>query len=75
MWRKRGVEPESKIAKRLARLPEADLVAWGAQEIYTAGRNLSAYQREGNPVFLEEAAAGAEALQAVVQEIRRRAAQ
>ena len=74
MWRKRSPEGESKIAKRLARLPEADLVAWGDQAIYTTGRYLTAYQRERLPEYLDEARTGAEALLAVVEEIRRRQA-
>jgi len=74
MWRKRAPEGESKIAKRLSRLPEADLVAWGDQAIYSTGRYLTAYQRERRPEYLDEARNGAEALMAVVEEIRRRQA-
>ena len=74
MWRKRAPEPDTKIAKRLARLPEADLVASADQAIYTTGRYLTAYQRERLPEYLDEARTGAEALLAVVDEIRRRQA-
>lgn len=73
MWRKRASEPQSKIAKRLSRLPEADLIAWGDQAIYSTGRYLTAYQRERLPEYLDEARSGAEALLAVVEEIRQRA--
>lgn len=72
MWRKRAAAPESRISKRLSRLPEADLVAWGDQAIYSTGRYLTAYQRERLPEYLDEARTGAEALLAVVDEIRRR---
>lgn len=75
MWRKRAPEGDSKVAKRIARLPEADLVAWGDQAIYTTGRYLTAYQRERLPEYLDEARNGAEVLLAVVEEIRRRAGQ
>lgn len=74
MWRKRGSEPESKVAKRVARLSEADLVAWGDQALFSTGRYLTAYQRERLPEYLDEARQGAEALLAVVDEIRRRQA-
>jgi hypothetical protein len=74
MWRKRAPEGDSKIAKRLSRLPEADLVAWADQAIYSTGRYLTAYQRERLPEYLEEARSGAEALLEVVDEIRRRQA-
>lgn len=74
MWRKRPPEGDSKIAKRLSRLPEADLVAWADQAIYSTGRYLTAYQRERLPEYLEEARSGAEALLEVVDEIRRRQA-
>lgn len=74
MWRKRSPEGDSKIAQRLSRLPEADLIAWGDQAIYTTGRYLTAYQRERLPEYLDEARTGAEALLAVVDEVRRRQA-
>lgn len=73
MWRRRNSDvPPTKIAQRLSRLPEADLVAWGDQAIYTTGRYLTAYQRERLPEYLDEARTGAEALLAVVDEIKRR---
>lgn len=73
MWRRRR-EPDTKISKRLSRLPEPDLIAWGDQAIYSTGRYLTAYQRERLPEYLDEAQAGAEALLAVVEEVRRRQA-
>ena len=72
MWRKRKESP-SGLHKRVSRLPEADLIAWGDQAIYTTGRYLTAYQRERLPEYLDEAQNGAEALLVVVEEIRRRA--
>lgn len=73
MWRKRS-EPDTKIAKRMSRLSDSDLVAWGDQAIYSTGRYLTAFQRERAPEYLDEARVGAEALLAVVDEIRRRQA-
>ena len=72
MWGKRKEAP-SRLQKRISRLPEADLIAWGDQAIYSTGRYLTAYQRERLPEYLDEAQTGAEALLAVVEEIRRRA--
>ena len=74
MWRKRAPEGDSKIAKRLALLPEADLVSWGDQALYSTGRYLTAYQRERLPEYLDEARLGAETLLGVVEEIKRRQA-
>lgn len=74
MWRKRAPGGDSKIAKRLARLPESDLVAWADQSIYSTGRYLTAYQRDRAPEYLDEARLGAQTLLEVVEEIRRRQA-
>lgn len=72
MWRRATDRADSRISKRLSRLAEPDLVAWADQAIYSTGRYLTAYQRERVPQYLDEARSGAEALLAVIEEIRRR---
>lgn len=72
MWSRKSTAADQKIERRLRRMDRADLVAWADQAIYTTGRSLSAYGREADPDFLEEAATGAAVLQAIVREIRRR---
>ena len=62
----------SKYAKRIARIPTADLFSWAEQAGYGVMRNVEAYQRRGAEEHLMEAIEGTEALLAVLQEIKRR---
>lgn len=71
MWRRRT--PDSKIASRVAKMSQDDLIAWSDQALYSAGRNLTQYQRDGLPEYLDEAETAAAVLSAIVAEIRRRA--
>lgn len=67
-------ETPGRVASRLQKLPDHDLIAWADQAIYAVGRNLTAYQRERAPEYLEEAAMGAQVLLEAVNEIGRRSA-
>lgn len=71
MWRKRT--PDSKIASRVAKMSQDDLIALSDQALYSAGRNLTQYQRDGLPEYLDEADTAVAVLSAIVAEIRRRA--
>jgi len=61
-----------KIAKRVSRIPTAELEMWIDQAIYEVGKCLSNYQKSREKVYLEEARNGAEALHAVVEELYKR---
>jgi hypothetical protein len=61
-----------KVAKRVAKIPTAELDLWTDQAIYELGRCLSNYQRNRDKAFLQEALNGAEALHAVVDELYNR---
>lgn len=63
---------DAKIQSRVQRLSDQDLIAWADQALYSIGRNLTSYQREGAPEFLEEASMGAQVLLETVTEISRR---
>ena len=62
-----------KVAKRIAKIPTAELNMWVDQSIYEMGRCLSNYERQRELYFLEEARLGAEALHAAVEELYKRA--
>jgi len=64
-----------KVAKRVSKIPTADLEMWIDQSIYELGRCLSSYQKSREKVYLYEARSGAEALHAVVEELHRRSTQ
>lgn len=57
------------VAKRVSRIPTAELEMWIDQSIYELGRCLSGYTKNRDAVYLEEARKGAEALHAVVEEL------
>ena len=61
-----------KVAKRVSKIPTADLEMWIDQAIYEVGRCLSSYQKNREKIYLEEARNGAEALHAVVEELYKR---
>jgi hypothetical protein len=61
-----------RIAKRVQRIPTAELTRWGEQAINELGRTLIAYERTGSPELLLEARTGAEAVHAVIEAIAQR---
>jgi hypothetical protein len=61
-----------KVAKRVSRIPTAELEMWIDQAVYEVGKCLSNYQKSREKVYLEEARNGAEALHAVVEELYKR---
>lgn len=73
MWSKKPrTEPDPKIARRVQKMSRSDLVTWADQAIYSTGRSLTAYEREADPAFLDEASTGAEVLRVLIEEIRQR---
>ena len=61
-----------KIAKRVKKIPTAELEMWVEQSTYELGRCMGIYSRNRDLVALEEALTGAEALHAVVNELHAR---
>jgi len=62
-----------KVSKRVSRIPTSELEMWIDQSLYEIGRCMSLYAKSREKVYLEEALTGAEALHAVVDELKRRA--
>lgn len=61
-----------KIAKRVSRLQTAEMQGWVDQALYEVGRCLSMYQRSRDDLYLDEALTGAEAIHAMLDELRKR---
>jgi len=59
-----------KVSKRVAKIPTMELEQWAEQATYEVGRCMSSYAKQRETVFLEEALLGAEALHAVVNELK-----
>lgn len=61
-----------KVAKRIEKIPTADLPMWAEQALFELGRCLSAYEKTRDTAHLEDALTGVEAAHAVVNEMHRR---
>jgi len=61
-----------KIAKRVSRIPTADLTSWADQTLYELGRLLSIYERNRTPEAIKELVTSTEALHAVIEELNKR---
>ena len=62
-----------KVAKRVGKIPTSELEMWIDQSVYEVGRCMSLYSKSRETTYLEEALLGAEALHAVVDELKQRA--
>ena len=63
-----------KITKRIARIPTADLETWAENSLTEIGRCLSLYGKNRDELILDEALLGAEALHAVLNQLKERTA-
>jgi hypothetical protein len=73
IFRKPKEEREkTRVEKRVATLPTAELITWCDQIIYSIGRNLSSWQKTQDNYSLNEAHMGAEALYAITSALKER---
>ena len=61
-----------KVAKRIDKIPTADLPMWADQVLTELGRALSQYEKQKEAHLLEELVMGAESFHAIVDAIHRR---
>jgi hypothetical protein len=61
-----------KVARRVAMLPTADLALWMEQAMSETNRSLGAYLKNGDTVSVDEILIGAEAINALASELKRR---
>ena len=61
-----------KLAKRVSKIPTGELEMWVEQSITEVYRCMSMYSRKRDEVYINEAAVGAEALHAVLEELKNR---
>lgn len=71
IWTKDKPE-KTRLEKRVASIPTADLVSWSEQALFGIGRHLTSWQRNHDSVDLDEALVASEALYAVVKELKSR---
>lgn len=63
---------KTKVEKRVESLPTSELLQWVEQALYPIGRNLSAWQKNNESVYLEEARMNAEVVYTIVETITKR---
>jgi retron-type reverse transcriptase len=62
-----------KVSKRVSKIPTSELEMWIDQSLYEIGKCMTMYSKTRENIYLEEALVGAEALHAVVDELKKRA--
>jgi len=62
-----------KVSKRVSKIPTSELEMWIDQSLYEIGKCMTMYSKTRENIYLEEALVGAEALHAVVDELKNRA--
>jgi hypothetical protein len=70
--KKGGRQPQTKIEKRVANIATPDLVMWAENALFVIGKEVTHWMRDKNEDSLEEAALGAEALTAIINELKKR---
>jgi hypothetical protein len=72
IFKEKQQREKTKVEKRVAKLPTAELLTWSDQIMYSVGRNLSIWQKSQDNYSLEEARLGAEALHAIMEALTER---
>jgi hypothetical protein len=70
--KKVGLQLQTKIEKRVANIATPDLVMWAENALFVIGKEVTHWMRDKNDNSLEEAALGAEALTAIINELKKR---
>ena len=70
--KKVGYQPQTKIQKRISKLPSSELVSWTENALFVIGKEITTYQRTGEKELLNEAEIGSEVLHEIVKELKRR---
>jgi hypothetical protein len=70
--KKDGSQPQSRVEKRVASIATPELVNWAENALFVIGKELTGWMRTKEPIQLEEALLGAEALYAITKELKKR---
>lgn len=58
--------------KRVEKISTPELITWSENALFVIGKNITHWGRTKDPVLLEEAHLGAEALYAITTELKKR---
>jgi hypothetical protein len=70
---KGGRRQLTKLERRIASISTPELVTWAENSLYVVGKEVTGWLRTKDPLLIDEALVGAEALHAVVRELQFRA--
>ena len=65
-------EFSEKVLKRISMIATPDLTSWVDQALSETNRCMSSYESSKDPVYIEDALVGAEAIYALVSELHKR---
>ena len=71
IFKKAGLPQQSKLEKRVSNIGTSELVTWAENSLFVIGKNVVHHQRDGITA-LDEAEIGAEALLAIIKELKTR---
>jgi hypothetical protein len=67
-----GYQPQTKIQKRISKLPTPELVSWAENSLFVIGKEVTGWLRTNEKTLLNEAEMGAEVLYEIIKELKRR---
>jgi hypothetical protein len=73
-WKKKdGPQPQqSRLEKRVSMISTPDLVTWAENALFVIGKETTGWMRSKDSALLDEALIGAEALTAILKELKKR---
>ena len=68
-----GLQPQTQVEKRVAKISTPDLIQWMEQSMYTIGKLITGWQKNPNSsAYIDEILLGTEAFHAIAKELKRR---
>lgn len=73
IFKKDGPQQPTKLEKRIASVSTPELVTWTENSLFVIGKETTNWLRTKDSLLLDEAEMGAEALLAIIKELKKRA--
>jgi len=67
-----GNQPQTKIQKRISKLPTPELITWAENALFVIGKEVTTWMRTNEKALLNDAEMGAEVLHEIIKELKRR---
>jgi hypothetical protein len=67
-----GYQPQTKIQKRVSKLPTPELISWAENALFVIGKEVTTWMRTNEKHLLNDAEMGAEVLNEIIKELKRR---